>query len=82
MLLSQVIMPFPSPVPISLFSMSVSILALEIGSSVPFFWIPHICINLWHLTQSFLRCCFMFPPHEGSPGFLIPWFPPVNQPPA
>ena len=34
-------------------SKSVSIPSLQIGSSVPFFYIPYICLNIWHL-------CFFF----------------------
>ena len=31
----------------------VSIPALQIGSSVPFFYIPYICVNIWYLFLSF-----------------------------
>ena len=31
----------------------VSISALQTGSSVPFFWVPHICVNIQYLFFSF-----------------------------
>ena len=31
----------------------ISIPSLQIGSSVPFFWIPCICVNIWYLFFSF-----------------------------
>ena len=53
MLLSQFVPPSSSPtVSASLFSMSVSsIAALQIGSSVPSFQIPYVCINMWYLMR-------------------------------
>ena len=36
--------------PQSLLYVSVSIAALQIGSSVPSFQIPYICINIWYLS--------------------------------
>ena len=45
---------FPPFVSICLFSTSVSISALQTGSSVPFFQIPHICIDIRYLFFSFL----------------------------
>ena len=54
MLLSQITPPFSAPsVSISLFSTSVSIPALQIGSSTPFFRIPYICVNTRYLFFSF-----------------------------
>ena len=47
--LSQFIPPSPSPSPDvhkSILSVCISIPALQIGSSVPFFYIPYICINI------------------------------------
>ena len=36
----------------------VSVPALEIGLSAPFFWIPHICIKLWYLFEHHTHCGF------------------------
>ena len=47
--LSQFIPPSPSPssdVHKSIFNVCISIPALQIGSSVPFFYIPYICVNI------------------------------------
>ena len=35
------------------FYISVSLPPLQVCSSVPFFWIPYICINIWYLFDSF-----------------------------
>ena len=40
---------YPHSKSIHLFSVCVSISALQIGSSVPFFWIPHICVVIRYL---------------------------------
>ena len=55
MLLPQFAASSPSfPTSTSLFSMSVSsTVALQIGSLVPFFWIPYIHFNIWYLFSSF-----------------------------
>ena len=42
-------LPYPCLVSISLFSMPASPLALQTGSSVPFFKIPYMCVNTWYL---------------------------------
>ena len=53
-LLSQLIPPSPSPaMSTHLFSTSVSMPALQMGSLVPFFQIPYICINIWYLLLFF-----------------------------
>ena len=44
---------FPSLVPICLLATSVSVSTLQTSSSVPFFYSPHICINIWYLFFSF-----------------------------
>ena len=52
---SQSIPPSPSPSGVhkSVLCVCVSVPALPIGPSVPFFWIPYICINIWYLFFSF-----------------------------
>ena len=52
---SQSIPPSPSPSGVhkSVLCVCVSVPALPIGLSVPFFWIPYICINIWYLFFSF-----------------------------
>ena len=62
MLLSPLVPPTPSPPPtmsISLFSMSSSTAALQIGSSVPSFSIPYICLNIRYLLFSFSKLGFL-----------------------
>ena len=39
--------------PYSTLFLRVSIPALQIGSSVPFFWMSYICISIWYLFFSF-----------------------------
>ena len=51
-LLSQFI-PLSPPVCTWPLYVCVSIPALQIGSSVPFFQIPYICVKIWHLFFSF-----------------------------
>ena len=46
-------LPFPHCVHMSVLYVCISIPALQIGSSVPFFQIPHICINIQYLFFSF-----------------------------
>ena len=43
--------PWLSPLHVHTFVLyiCVSISALQTGSSVPFFYIPHICVNIWYL---------------------------------
>ena len=43
----------PLGVHTSVLYVCVSISALQIGSSVPFFYIPHICVNIRYLFFSF-----------------------------
>ena len=54
------VLPTPRPlgVHIFVFYVCVSISALQIRSSIPFFQIPHICINVYFLTH-FPCCPFM-----------------------
>ena len=53
-LISQFIPPSPQPhVHMCILYVCVSIPALQIGSSVPFFQIPHICLNIRCLCFSF-----------------------------
>ena len=44
---------FPHRVHKFVFYVCVFTVALQIGSLVPFFWIPCICINIWYLFSSF-----------------------------
>ena len=44
---------FPLGVHMFVLYICVSISALKTGSSVPFFWIPHTCINIRYLFFSF-----------------------------
>ena len=46
-------LPFPPHVHMSILYTCISIAALQIGSSVPFFQIPHICVNIQYLFFSF-----------------------------
>ena len=48
-------LPHPLLTPLCLFIhyICISVPALQIGSSVPFFYIPHICINIHYLFFSF-----------------------------
>ena len=57
--------PFPNPhVHLTGLSVCLSIPALQIGSSVPFFQIPYICINIQYLRQGILKkifnCIYLF----------------------
>ena len=50
MLLSQFVLPHPSPPPIVyVIYVCISTSALQIESPVPSFWMPHACINTWYL---------------------------------
>ena len=56
MLLSPLISPSPFPralVHKTIFYACISIAALQIGSSVPSFYISNICVNIWYLFFSF-----------------------------
>ena len=44
---------FPTWYPCLVLYICVSISVLQIRSSIPFFKIPHICVNIWHLFFSF-----------------------------
>ena len=44
---------FPHCVHMSVLYVCISVAALPIGSSVPSFYIPYICVNMWHLFFSF-----------------------------
>ena len=59
----------------SLIYICISILALEIGSSVPFFKIPYICINIWDsLVAQLVKNCLQFRrPQFNSWVRKIPW---------
>ena len=45
-------LPFSPLVPRCSFFTAVSISGLQIGSSVPFFYIPHICVNIRYFSLS------------------------------
>ena len=83
-------LPPPTPVHKSLLYVCVSTAALQIGSSVPSFWTPYTCINVWYLLFSFwlTSLCvkgsvFIHLISTNSEAFLVPlhftwdWKPPV-----
>ena len=67
-LISQSIpLPLPTPASIYMFILRVciSIPSQKIGSSVPFFYSPHICVNIWYLVFSFwLISLYIIKPHH------------------
>ena len=53
--ISQFIPPPLTPISVHMFVLyiCVSISTLQTGSSVPFFYVPHICVNIRYLFFSF-----------------------------
>ena len=72
-LLSQFVTPFsPSHVHKSVLYVCISIPALQIDSSVPFFWIPDMCVNVYLLLSGLLHsvCIMITSQFLSKPGAL------------
>ena len=61
--------PLPLGIHTFVLYICVSVSALQIRSSVPFFWTPHMGINMWYLYFSDLRHCVW---HSLSPSTPLP----------